>query len=96
MRKFRINRDIETGHRAGEFVADIRLPREAIPRLLEDKSIEEIDPNSVKFLVPAPSAAPLASHEQPRVAPGGATAPRGAVTRLLGTPPATLPESPKK
>jgi hypothetical protein len=42
LRHFRINRNLFTGHVAGELASDNRIPRADIDRLIADGSIEEV------------------------------------------------------
>lgn len=42
MRHFRVTRDLDSGHKAGEVVSDLRLPRADLSRLLTDGSLEEL------------------------------------------------------
>jgi len=42
MRHFRINRNLATGHVAGELASDNRLPRADLDAMIADGSIEEV------------------------------------------------------
>lgn len=79
MRNFKVNRDTDSGHKAGEFVSDLRLARHDIPRLLTDGTLSEIDPAAVKFLAPPPAV---------NAATGGPAAGAKPVTAVPTAPPA--------